>query len=281
MKRVWAILLLSAGFSVCACAATVSIKGSNTFGEELGPRLIREFERENPGISVTIESRGTATGFAALLAGEADIAAASRVATEDELRLAQSRRIRLNSYLIGYYGVAVIVHRDNPVRNLTDAQVAALFTGAVTNWAGVGGNDQPVQCYIRDPVSGTYLGFQELAMNRQPYVASAKAFRSYAEIARAVAADPGAVGYVGLNLASHPGVRAVTINGRVASVLAVNEGMYPYARALRLYTNRDRESAATRAFVRFVLSRRGQQIVEEMGNAPRYSRSQFSPTTPW
>ncbi len=278
----WDRWLLAAFLLPLSVAAeTVVIKGSNTFGEELGPRLIDEFQHKFTGIKVELESKGTASGLAALLAGECDIGAASRVANEDELRLARSRRIRLHSYLIGYYGVAVIVNESSPARNLTNAQVRDIFTGTISNWKDAGGEDTPIQTYIRDPVSGTYLGFQELAMERKPYVESAKSFRSYAEIARAVAADPQGIGYVGMNATQFAGVHAVTINGIVASVLSINEGMYPYARALLLYTIHPKEKPATRQFLRFVLSRDGQKLLEELGNARRYERSPFARTAPW
>ncbi len=84
--------LLAALFLPLSLAAeTVVSKGSNAFGEELGPRLIDEFQHKFPDAKVELESKGTATGFAALLAGGCDIAAASRVPSEDELRLARSR----------------------------------------------------------------------------------------------------------------------------------------------------------------------------------------------
>src|ERR1041384_3796099 len=90
-----------------ASAEKVVIKGSNTFGEELAPRLIEEYRKDHLGATFDLESKGSATGFAALLAGECDIAAASRPANEDELRLGRSRGIRIETHMIGFYGVAV------------------------------------------------------------------------------------------------------------------------------------------------------------------------------
>jgi phosphate transport system substrate-binding protein len=268
------------GFGSPALAEKIVIKGSNTFGEELAPMLIREYQRRNPNVEFDLESKGTGSGFAALLAGECDIAAASRIANEDELRMARSRGVRLNSYIIGYYGVAVIVNDANPVRGLSHAQVRDIFTGAITNWKELGWRDAPIQTYIRDPVSGTYLGFQELAMDRQPYVKTAKLLSSYAGIADAVKADRHGIGYVGMHLAEHPGVHALAINGVIPSVISVNEGLYPYARQLRLYTDSGRESAAARAFIRYVQSRRGQELLSAIGFVRRFERRPVFPTTP-
>jgi phosphate transport system substrate-binding protein len=241
------------------------IKGSNTFGEELGPRLIEEFRKRQPGVTVEIESKGSGSGFAALLAGDCDIAASSRPINEDEKRQSKSRGIKLNEYVIGSYGVAVVVQKDNPIGDLTHEQVRDIFTGATPNWKEVGGPDAPIHVYIRDPVSGTYLGFQELAMDRQPYAASAKQFKSYPEIVEAVNNDKAGIGYAGMIFSARQGVKPVAINGVLPRISTVNEGDYPYSRRLRLYTNKAAESEAARAFVRFVQSRDGQNVLRDLG----------------
>jgi len=160
----------------------ISIKGSNTVGEELGPQLIAEYKKEHPGAEFDLESKATGYGLAALLAGQCDIAAASRTPIKDELSLAQSRGVELNDYVIGSYSVAVVVNSNNPVADLTVAQVRDLFTGTIKNWKELGGPDAPVQLYVRDPISGTYLGFRELALDNKPYGAGLKTFTNYSGI---------------------------------------------------------------------------------------------------
>ncbi len=258
-------LLMLIGASVAGGAERVVIKGSNTFGEFLGPQLIAAFQRDRPGIEFDLETKGTATGIAALIAGECDLGAASRPISPDEWRLARSRGLRLEAHAVGYYGVAVIVNAASPVKSLTDAQIRELFTGA----ASAGG---PVTLYIRDKISGTHVGFQELAMAGQPYAAAAQPLRSDAEIAAAVAADRHGVGYVGMHLVQAPGVRAVAVNGLAPNSMAVHEGLYPYARLILLYANPAKLSPATRQFLRFVQTRRGQQVVEEHGYVPARGR---------
>jgi phosphate transport system substrate-binding protein len=124
-------------------AETIVIKGSNTFGEELAPALVEQYRKDNPNVQVELESRGSGSGFEALLAGQCDIAASSRVINEDELRLARSRGLKLRDRTIGFYGVAVVVNEANPVTGLTDTQVRDIFTGAIANWKEVGGQDLP------------------------------------------------------------------------------------------------------------------------------------------
>jgi phosphate transport system substrate-binding protein len=253
--------------------SSLVIKGSNTFGQDLAPALIREFRRAHPEIVVKLESKGSGSGFAALLAGRCDIASSSRPATEDERRLARSRGIELTSYPIGYYGVAVIVNAGNPVERLSDVQVREIFTGAIADWRELGESPGPVHIYVVDPSLGESLGFQELAMERRPYAASAKMCSRDEDAVVAVSRDPGGIGYADMALGGRAGVRMVRINGIPPTVLTVNSDDYPYSRTLRLYIIRDRESPAARQFIGFVRSKAGQDLLGKMGfvrlNEPR------------
>jgi phosphate transport system substrate-binding protein len=243
----------------------IVIKGSNTFGEELAHGLVAEYRKDHPDVTFDLESKGSASGFTALLAGECDIAAASRLPDTTELQQAKSRGIEMVDHWIGSYGVAVILNTNNPLRNLSRQQVRDLFTGAVHDWKQLGGPAAPVHVYIRDAISGTHLGFRELAMENKPYAQAAQAFTNYAQLVEAVVQNPGGIGYSSMGLAARGGVTALSISGTSASVLSVNEGQYPYARFLRLYTDKNKESPAARDFIRFVLSKRGQKIVYQMG----------------
>jgi len=247
----------------------VVIKGSNTIGEELAPRLIAEYKKDQPKVAVELESKGTGSGVAALLAGQCDIAAASRVISPPELGQAQSNRVHLNCHMVGSYSVAVIVNSANPVADLSRDQVRDIFTGVVQNWKDVKGPDAAIHLCIRDPISGTYLGFRELAMEDKPYASGVKTFTNYAAIVQAVAADTNAIGYASFDLVQKSGIKAPTIRGVPAEVLSVAEGRYPYSRVLRLYTNKEKEAAPAVSFINFVQSSRGQAILAEMGFLPR------------
>jgi phosphate transport system substrate-binding protein len=255
--------------SAAALTGRVVIKGSNTFGEELGPRLIEEYRRTRPKLTVTLESTNSGSGVTALLAGECDIAPTSRPLTSEEEGQARAKGIELKEYAIGYYGVAVIVNASNPVDRLTPEQVKAVFTGVVRNWREVGGPDLPIRLAVRDPVSGTSLGFRELAMETRPYAAEAESFTTYAQLAAAVAREPGGIGYAGMQQVPDTGVRALRIGDTEPSTLSVNEGWYPYARRLRLYTNQAAETPAARDFAHFVQQKPGQRVLTEMGYVGR------------
>ena len=122
---------------------------------------------------------------------------------------------------------------------------------------------------IRHPISGTYLGFRELAMENKPYALNVKTFTNYTEIVQAVAKDPNAIGYSPIVLSAKPGVKAVMIGEVAPTAATVKKGQYPYARFLRLYTDKASETPAALSFLEFIQSKRGQEILGQMGFTPR------------
>lgn len=246
----------------------IVIRGSNTFGEELAPRLIAEYKKDHPSAGFDLETKGTGYGMGALMADQCDIAGASRLPSKDEQALAQLRSVELNDNVIGSYSVAVVVNAKNPVSNLTKEQVRDIFTGAITNWKDVGGPDAAIQLYVRDPISGTYIGFRELAMENKPYVGTPKMATNYVGIVEGVAKDPHGIGYSSFQRAKSDGVKAVSIGGVEATVDAVNKGTYPYARTLHLYTNKQKEPPAAHEFIVFIQSSHGQDILAQVGYVP-------------
>jgi len=247
----------------------VIIRGSNTIGEELAPRLIAEFKKDHSDVTFELEPKATGYGMAALRAGQCDIAAASRAAIEEELELAKQTGIQMNESVLGAYSVAVIVNANNPVSKLTKDQVHDIFTGKVTNWKDVGGLDAAISLYIRDPISGTHLGFKEVAMKNEPYAAHPHLHTNYVGIVQAVAADANGIGYSGIEIAKAPGAKLLSVEGVEPSAATVNSGKYPYARILRFYTNKGSESQATKDFIQFVLSKQGQELMAQLGFTPK------------
>lgn len=278
LRRGFCLLLFGALLAGCSGDKTepgparrdqVIIKGSNTFGEELAPRLIAEYKKAHPTAAINLETRGSASGFWGLIGGVCDIAASSRTIMEDEQRQAKVRGIEMNDHVIGAYCVAVAVHPSNTIPGLSRDQVRDIFTGAIQNWKDVGGLDAPIHLCIRNPLAGTYLGFRELALQDQPYSTNnLTEFNNYAAIMEAVAKDPNAIGYASFDLASKPGVKALSIAGVPPTSAAVKEGKYPFARFLHLYTDKTKEPPVADDFIHFIQSARGQEIVAQIGFIP-------------
>ena len=262
------LLLLALISAISAHADTLRITGSNTFGEKLGPLLVSGFERKYPGSDVTLQRPGSGEGLSALIAGRTDIAPTSRPANRAELQAAKKAGVKLLPQNIGSYGVTVIVNAANPVKNLKPAQVRALFNGKVANWSQVRGADRPVNVYVLGKNTGARAGFQELAMRGDAYAPGAKALPDYASIAKAVAADPNSIGYSDMGPLP-AGARALLINGEPGNGAAIYERVYPYANMLYLYTLERKTSPTAKAFIRYVLSKEGQRIIQKAGFVPR------------
>lgn len=271
-KELLGILAVVSLIAVSSCsprpAEKITIRGSNTFGEELAPKLIDEYKKDHPQTAFDTEFKGTSYGFGALMVDRCDIGAASRKVDTNESSLAKDRNIEFNSYAIGSYSVAVILNSANPLNALTRDEVRDIFTGKIQNWKNLGGPDEPIHLYIRDPVSGTYLGFQELAMENKPYAQHPKTLTSYAGIVQSVAQDPEGIGYASIEDGQKPGIKAISIGATAPTIAAVQKGEYPYARVLRLYTNKAKESPDAMDFIHFIQSDRGQKILTQMGFVP-------------
>jgi len=247
----------------------VVIRGSNTIGEELAPQLITAYQKDHKDATFDVEFKGTDYGLGALMGNFCDIAAASKPVGKEQEEIAQIRNFHFKEYVIGAYAVSLVVNAANPVSNLTSNQVQALFTGTTQNWKDAGGPDAPVHLFGRDPVSGTHLGFKELAMANQFYGTNIQYFTNYLDIAAAVAKDPNGIGYIGLAITPPAGTKIVNIDGIAPSATSINAKTYPYFRTLRFYTDADKEAAGAVDFINFTLSPPGQAILTQMGYAPK------------
>ncbi|HMJ11107.1 MAG TPA: TonB family protein [Polyangiaceae bacterium] len=257
-----------------AARATLQIKGSDTIGGALGPELAQVF-REETGADVKFEALGSATAFGGLFDGTALIGASSRSVNAEELAEARALGIELQEYVIGYDGVAVITHPSNPIRALSMQQVAALFSGEIADWSEIrGGQLRRVSVLRRPAYSGTHEFFRSRVLSRpdepvRDFSPRGRVLEKSEQLVLAVSEDPGAIGYVGLGHLK-PGVQALAVaeNERARPVApsasSVRDGTYPVYRPLLMYTN-GAPSSASAAFLRFVLSERGQSIVEKHG----------------
>jgi phosphate transport system substrate-binding protein len=249
-------------------AEKIVIRGSNTVGEELAPRLLEEYVKTHPAVRYEMEFKGTSYGIGALLLDKCDIAATSRPVSTNDVALGKERDVEFVDHPLGAYSVAVVVNAKNPVTNLTRQQVHDIFTGTVKNWNEVGGPDAPINLCIRNPISGTHLGFQELALGTNAYALAVKTFVDYPSLDQAVAKDPNAIGYSSFNTAKKSGVKAVSIDNIAPTDQNVQNKTYPYARSLHFYTNKGHEKKAATDFVEFATSSTGQRVLADADFVP-------------
>ena len=188
---------------------------------------------------------------------------------------AEARGIHPNPITVARDGIAVIVHPENPVNELTMEQLHGIYTGAITNWNEVGGADQSIVVLSRESSSGTYVFFQEHVLNREDYAASARLMPATSAIVQSVASDVGSIGYVGLGYAAGAADRIKAVAVKVTpdaeavapSEEAVAAGTYSIARSLYFYSD-GQPTGTLQAFVQYCLSPAGQQVVRETGYVP-------------
>jgi phosphate transport system substrate-binding protein len=222
--------------------------------------------KANPGISVYAEGGGTATGMEALIKGEVDICTASRPINPSEARRLVQRQGYLGvSILVAKDALSIYLHPENPVRNLTVAQVKDIYTGKISIWKQVGGKDAPIVLLSRSPNSGTYLYFQEHVLDEQPYSPAIRTMPGTEAITQAVAENPNAIGYGGIAY----GQKLVhcKINGVAPTEANVRNDSYPVSRYLYFYTIKE-PGGNVKKFIDWVLSKDGQAAVKKIGYVP-------------
>ena len=250
-----------------ASAQKLVIKGSDTLGAKLVPMLAEEYRAAHPGVSFEIAAEGSTTGITAITSGTADIGMSSRRARATEISAAAARNVQMKPLIVCFDGMAVIVHQDNPLKDLTKRQVEQIFTGDVTDWSAVGGRPGPISIYTRNTSSGTYSDWKDLAMKKRDYASSSQKMAGNEQIVAEVSRNPNGIGYVGLAYIKEPGIHVVSIEGSLPDKESVLAKKYPYARPNFYYTNGEPTGEAAR-FIAFTLSPAGQAIVEKVGFIP-------------
>lgn len=229
---------------------------------------------DHPEAVLSVTGGGTRSGIAAFLNQTTDIIAASRDLQPEELQAMQAKALVPEKVIVAFDGIAVIVHKNNPIETLMLAELKAIFTGKVRNWQELGGENQPILIYSRESSSGTYQFFREKVLNKADYSVHARLMPATSGILAAVASDVGSIGYVGLGHAESENIKIVQIKvseGQPAikpTRKTIQSGEYPIARPLYLLIRQDSQNPAVHDFVQFALSDQGQHIVAENGYIP-------------
>jgi phosphate transport system substrate-binding protein len=287
IKMRWAIsgalVCLAIMLAISGCsrqgqqADSIQIKGSDTM-VNLGQAWAEEFMKANPEVSVAVTGGGSGTGIAALLSNTCDIAELSRVLNPEEIEMARQKGFEPRQITVALDGLAVVVHPANPVSQLTQDQLAAIFSGALKNWRDVGGADLPIVVLSREVNSGTHVYFKEHVLrhnrkeSRAEFAANALLMPSSQAIADEVAQNPGAIGYYGMGYIS-PREKALAIakDGDSPYVQPTIENVvsnaYPISRPLLMVT-RGQPAGLVARFIDFVLGAEGQKVVEKIDFVP-------------
>jgi len=309
MLRLLLLILPLLPLTAVAEPAHLRVQGSNTIGATLLPALVQGQLRaqkataieQRPGamtnetvitardaqgqpLRIDIAAHGSSTGFVALGRGDADLAASSRPISDAELRqlkaLGNLRAVRAEQ-VIGLDGVAVIVHPDNPLPQLSTQQLAQIYAGQIQRWEQLGVAGGAIHLYARDDRSGTFETFKALVLepNHAELAARIQRFEASDELAARVAADRQAIGFSSLTSVHGAKVLAIAEGDAPAMLperpLVASED-YPLSRRLYLYLPANPKPQA-KALADFAQSPAGQAIVAEQGFVSQQINAQAVP----
>ena len=258
-------------------SAYIQNKGSDTI-VNLALAWAERYQQEHPEVRISVTGGGTGTGIASLINGTVDIANASRQIKDEEVESAKSGGIDPQEIVIARDAIAVIVHPDNPVQNLTMEQVSQIFQGKINNWKEVGGEDRQIVRISRETNSGTHVYFLEAVIrlgdseSKTIFAADTLLLPSSEGIISEVGDNPNAIGYDGLGYVT-PHVKVVGIAEEeggeyvLPSAETVNAGTYPISRDLYMYTDKE-PGEAVRTYLDWILSPEAQTIVTDLGFVP-------------
>jgi len=285
-----ALRLALAAVALAACAApasggptpipqqkTIKDIGSDTI-VNLALAWAQAYGTEKPEVNISVTGGGSGTGLAALVNGTADLANASRAITPEELAKAKANGITPVQHVVARDAIAVLVNPGNPVAQLSLPQLSALYTGQLTNWQQVGGQNRPVVLLSRESNSGTHVYFLanviRLGQSKSTALFSPDTLLlpSSEGISDEVRQNPNALGYDGLGYVT-PDMKTVAVaadDGKpfvLPSIDTVNDKSYPIARDLYIYSNGE-PTGEIKEFLDWIMGAEGQKIVGELGFVP-------------
>ena len=241
-------------------SATVSISGSTSVGP-LAEKLAAKYtEEENTNIE--INQIGSSAGITNAISGVSEIGMSSRDLKEEE------RANGLNEVVIAYDGIVVVTHPSNKVKDLTMEQIKQIFTGEVTNWNELGGDDLEIVVVSREDGSGSRDAFQEIVeyssgeLIRNSIIASGNG-----NIKTTVANNKHAVGFISFEYIDDS-ISTIDINGVEATAENVLQEKYSLARPFLFVYKEGQLTDAGQRFIDFILSEEGQLIAAEAGAIP-------------
>lgn len=253
-------------------------KGSDTL-VNVALAWAENYRLVEPDISIAVTGGGSGTGIAALINGTVDIANASRDMKESEFEEARANGIEPVEHVVAIDALAIIVHPDNPISELSIDQLSDIYTGKITNWSEVGGNDADIVLLSRETNSGTHVYFLEEVVRRGDsedtsiFAPQTILMPSSVGITSELRRNPNSIGYDGLGYVDpeHEKILFIAQDNDspyvFPSVETALDGTYPLARNLFMYTSGE-PTGAIADYLNWILSPAGQEIVTDLGFVP-------------
>lgn len=242
-------------------SATVSTNGSTSMEEVMGA-LSEQYQKDNSGVTVTYDPTGSGTGIEEVKNGNTDIGLSSRALKDDE-------KDGLTEKVIALDGITVIVSAKSGIDNLTTQQVADIFSGKITNWSEVGGNDGEISCIGRESGSGTRDGF-ESATGTEDKCKLEQELTSTGAVISAVGSNENAIGYASFSaVEGQKDIKAIKVNGVKCSEDTIKDGSYKLQRPFCFITRTDDKlSDEAQGFYDFATSSDAADLIRNAGAVP-------------
>ncbi|OPX60840.1 MAG: phosphate ABC transporter periplasmic substrate-binding protein PstS [Methanobacterium sp. PtaB.Bin024] len=231
----------------------IEIAGSTSV-QPVAEKLADKYMEEHPNVRIDVMGGGSGLGIRSVSQNIISIGTSSKA-------LNKSETPGLDNYTIGNEGIVIAVNIDNPVDGLTKSQLKDIFSGKITNWKEVGGQDAQINLVIREDGSGTRQAFEDLVMEKTEVKSDAVVQTSTESVKVAVKQDPNAIGYISLAHMT-PDVKALTIDGVSPSLETIKDNSYKLQRPFLFVTNGEPEGEVKK-FIEWSLGPEGQKIVEE------------------
>jgi phosphate transport system substrate-binding protein len=256
---------------------TIVNKGSDTL-VNLALAWAEKYHELHPEVEISVTGGGSGTGIAALINKTVDIANASRQIKDEEIQQAKANGVNPIEYVVARDAIAVVVNPSNPVNHLTIQQLSDIYSGKINNWKEVGGEDRVIVRLSRETNSGTHVFFLENVIrlgdpNNKTFFSSDTLLLPSSEGITAETRDnPNAIGYDGLGYVT-PEVKVVPVSKDDAgpfilpSADSVNNGQYPIARDLYMYTD-GKPTGAVSDYLNWLMTAEAQNIVTQLGFVP-------------
>jgi phosphate transport system substrate-binding protein len=258
----------------------IKIIGSNTV-TPITAVWAEAFMEMYSDISISVSGPGSGVGIAALINGTTDICQASRGIKDKEIQQAMDNGIDPHEIQVATDALAVVVHPSNPITELTIEQLSAIYSGKITNWKELGGEDATIVALARDTSSGTHVFFKEHVVQMKGLTGEDKSLEYGSKVQLLPSTEEGivevgknskAIFYPGLGYLTDDvkplGIKTTAADPAVLpSVETALDGTYPIARPLLFYTNGE-PTGAIKLFVDYCLSPEGQAQVTEVGYVP-------------
>ena len=254
-----AILVLSMFAGCGKTTGSVTTDGSTSMEKVIG--ALGEAFQNDTGISFTYNPTGSGSGIKAVQEGRCDIGLSSR-----DLK-AEEKASGLTGTVLAYDGIAIIVHPENSVSDLSLETIAKIYTGEITNWSEVGGNDAEIVLIGREAGSGTRDGFESIT-DTEDACQYRQELTSTGDVITTVAQNPGAIGYASVASVKDT-VKAVTVDGVAPTEETIKDGSYVVQRPFVLVTKTDAKlSEVAQKFFDYITSADANKIISAAGVVP-------------